>query len=64
MTLSLVFKVVLTLIQPNQLFEVLRSGESDVREWRRFLSLKSLRGFGLYKVSISKSLKDLIFNSN
>lgn len=39
---------------PTELFQVLRKGESDVREWRRFLSLKSLRGFGLYKCDISR----------
>ena len=39
---------------PTELFQVLRRGESDVREWRRFLSLKSLRGFGLYKCDISR----------
>ncbi|KAK0108926.1 hypothetical protein ONS96_002763 [Cadophora gregata f. sp. sojae] len=39
---------------PTELFQVLRHGESDVREWRRFLSLKSLRGFGLYKCDISR----------
>ena len=35
----------------EHLFKILRHGESDVRGWRRFLSLKSLKGFGLYKVS-------------
>jgi hypothetical protein len=34
----------------KELFMVLRHGESDVRGWRRFFSLKSLKGFGLYKV--------------
>ncbi|KAH7419779.1 hypothetical protein BKA64DRAFT_25085 [Cadophora sp. MPI-SDFR-AT-0126] len=38
---------------PADLFQVLRHGESDVK-WRRFLSLKSLRGFGLYKCDISR----------
>jgi hypothetical protein len=37
--------------KPEHLFKILRHGESDVRGWRRFLSLKSLKGFGLYKVS-------------
>jgi hypothetical protein len=37
---------------PEDLFKMLRHGESDVREWRRFLSLKSLRAFGLYKVRL------------
>ena len=41
--------------RPEELFHKLRHGESDVREWRRFLSLKSLRGFGLYKVGRSSS---------
>jgi hypothetical protein len=36
----------------EQLFHVLRHGESDVRGWRRFLSLKSLQGFGLYKAML------------
>lgn len=35
----------------EHLFRVLRHGERDVRGYRRFLSLKGLRGFGLYKVS-------------
>jgi hypothetical protein len=35
---------------PECLFHTLRYGESNVRGWRRFLSLKSLKGFGLYKV--------------
>lgn len=35
---------------PECLFHMLRYGESNVRGWRRFLSLKSLKGFGLYKV--------------
>ena len=34
----------------EQLFHILRQGEGDVRGWRRFISLKSLQGFGLYKV--------------
>ena len=37
--------------EPNRLFKVLKHGESDVRGWRRFFSLKSLQGFGLYKVN-------------
>lgn len=36
--------------EAKELFKVLRHGESDVRGWRRFFSLKSLKGFGLYKV--------------
>lgn len=35
---------------PADLFRVLRNGERDVRGWRRLVSLKSLKGFGLYKV--------------
>jgi hypothetical protein len=35
---------------PSDLFVVLRRGEHDLRGWRRFFSLKGLRGFGLYKV--------------
>jgi len=35
---------------PEHLFHILRHGEGDVRGWRRFISLKSLKGFGLYKV--------------
>ena len=34
----------------EHLFKALRRGESDVRGWRRFFSLRSLKGFGLYKV--------------
>lgn len=34
----------------KDLFKILRHGESDVRGWREFFSLKSLKGFGLYKV--------------
>jgi hypothetical protein len=34
----------------EQFFGVLRSGERDVRSWRGYFSLKSLQGFGLYKV--------------
>jgi hypothetical protein len=37
---------------PEHLFRILRHGEGDVRGWRRFVSLKSLKGFGLYKVSL------------
>jgi hypothetical protein len=36
--------------QPEQLFVSMRKGESQVRGYREYLSLKSLRGFGLYKV--------------
>jgi hypothetical protein len=36
--------------QPEQLFASMRKGESQVRGYREYLSLKSLRGFGLYKV--------------
>lgn len=36
---------------PARLFRELRRGEKNVRGWRRLLSLKALRGFGLYKVS-------------
>jgi hypothetical protein len=35
----------------EHLFKALRHGEGDVRGWRRFFSLRSLKGFGLYKVS-------------
>lgn len=34
----------------EQLFHVLREGEREVRGWRGFFSLKSLQGFGLYRV--------------
>jgi len=40
---------------PARLFKSLRHGEKDIRGWRRMLSLKSLRGFGLYKVSFRYS---------
>lgn len=35
---------------PEQLFHSLRHGERAVRSWRWVISLKSLKGFGLYKV--------------
>jgi hypothetical protein len=35
---------------PEQLFSIIRKGEREVRGWRGYLSLKSLQGFGLYKV--------------
>jgi hypothetical protein len=38
--------------QPEHLFISLRKGESQVRGYREYLSLKSLQGFGLYKVSL------------
>lgn len=38
---------------PAMLFKAFRRGEKSVRGWRRLLSLKALRGFGLYKVSVS-----------
>jgi hypothetical protein len=34
----------------RELFRALRIGERRVRGWREFFSLKSLKGFGLYKV--------------
>jgi hypothetical protein len=37
--------------QPEQLFTSMRKGEYQVRGYREYFSLKSLRGFGLYKVS-------------
>ena len=39
--------------RPEQLFSAIRKGEYQVRGYREFFSLKSLRGFGLYKVSSS-----------
>ena len=35
----------------KELFKALREGEFNVRGWREYFSLKSLKGFGLYKVS-------------
>jgi len=50
---------------PEQLFKALRHGESDLRGWRRFLSLKALRGFGLYKCDIAKGChRPLILNGS
>lgn len=37
-------------------FHVLRSGERAVRGWRGYFSLKSLQGFGLYKVCFTCAL--------
>jgi hypothetical protein len=37
--------------ESENIFKALKGGESDLRGWRRFVSLKSLQGFGLYKVS-------------
>ncbi|KAF4630397.1 hypothetical protein G7Y89_g7744 [Cudoniella acicularis] len=39
---------------PAELFKAMRKGEKSVRSWRRVLSLKGLRGFGLYKCDISR----------
>lgn len=36
--------------QPEQLFACMRKGEGQVRGYREYFSLKSLMGFGLYKV--------------
>jgi hypothetical protein len=36
--------------QPEHLFISMRKGESQVRGYREYFSLKGLRGFGLYKV--------------
>ena len=36
----------------RELFKALRVGERGVRGWREFFSLKSLKGFGLYKVRL------------
>ncbi|KAG0646098.1 hypothetical protein D0Z07_8276 [Hyphodiscus hymeniophilus] len=38
----------------KELFQALRHGEHDVRGWREFFSLKSLKGFGLYKCDIGR----------
>jgi hypothetical protein len=37
--------------RPEQLFRILREGECEVRGGRGYFSLKSLQGFGLYRVS-------------
>jgi hypothetical protein len=39
---------------PEMLLNSLRDGIAEVRGWRRFSSLKTLKGFGLYKVSRAK----------
>lgn len=46
------FEKTLQFEDPAHLFKTLSHGEKDVRGWRRLLSLKALRGFGLYKVSL------------
>lgn len=38
--------------EPEQLFASMRKGEGQVRGYREYFSLKSLRGFGLYKVRL------------
>lgn len=38
--------------KPEDLFKVLRRGEQDIRGWRRWVSLKGLRAYGLYKCDI------------
>ncbi|KAE8452819.1 hypothetical protein EG329_013091 [Mollisiaceae sp. DMI_Dod_QoI] len=40
--------------KPEELFKSMRKGERSVRGYRRFLSLRGLRGFGLYKCDISR----------
>ncbi|KAF8863555.1 hypothetical protein BDZ45DRAFT_103545 [Acephala macrosclerotiorum] len=40
--------------RPEELFRMIRKGEWNVRGYRRFLSLRGLRGFGLYKCDISR----------
>ncbi|KAB8288214.1 hypothetical protein EYC80_010217 [Monilinia laxa] len=44
----------LALRTPNSLFPSLHRAEHNLRGYRRFLSLKSLAGFGLYKCDIEK----------
>jgi hypothetical protein len=48
------FEKTLQFEDPARLFKALRNGEKYVRGWRRLLSLKALRGFGLYKCDISR----------
>ena len=40
----------------KEIFQALRRGEFNVRGWREYFSLKSLKGFGLYKVSQATGL--------
>lgn len=42
--------------RPEELFERLREGANGVRGWRRVVSLKTLKGFGLYRVRNSSIL--------
>jgi hypothetical protein len=42
---------------PEHLFISLRKGERQVRGYREYLSLKSLRGFGLYKARLPSKLR-------
>ena len=44
--------------KPEDMFSTLRKGERSVRGWRRYLSLRGLRGFGLYKVSSSNQTRE------
>ncbi|CZR53226.1 uncharacterized protein PAC_03104 [Phialocephala subalpina] len=39
--------------RPEELFKMMRKGERNVRGYRRFLSLRGLRGFGLYKMYLA-----------
>jgi hypothetical protein len=41
---------IMQLDRPEDLFKCMRKGELNVRGYRRFFSLRGLRGFGLYKV--------------
>ncbi|KAN0112929.1 hypothetical protein V8E51_005880 [Hyaloscypha variabilis] len=51
--------------RPEQLFRAMRKGEYQVRGYREYISLKSLRGFGLYKCDISRGAHiPLILNSS
>ncbi|KUJ18252.1 uncharacterized protein LY89DRAFT_583188 [Mollisia scopiformis] len=50
---------------PEELFKSMRKGERNVRGYRRFLSLRGLRGFGLYKCDISRGAHiPLILNAS
>jgi hypothetical protein len=50
--------------EPEHLFISLRKGERQLRGYREYLSLKSLRGFGLYKVISLIHLSNFWTNEN
>lgn len=45
--------------RPEELFKYMRKGERNVRGYKKYISLRSLRGFGLYKVSSASHLTSM-----